>query len=191
GLEGRTAFRLGGTEAPPHWQRARDARPFLAFAAAQGEGYRGPGDRGLVRKFLESSCAVALPASEIKRARQYLHRACALLGTGGYLAATPHDTRGRRGFGPKTARERRRARGLQGRPTKAPVVRELLYAWFTSLRRSVTSRIPRKVLENKAKTIVEDYIANHARRGQRADAPVINAAWLGKWMREYRVSLRQ
>ncbi|MCP4243633.1 MAG: hypothetical protein GY772_24025, partial [bacterium] len=70
-------------------------------------------------------------------------------------------------------------------------MRELLYAWFTSLRRSVTSRIPRKVLDNKAKAIVEDYIANHARRGQRADAPVINAAWLGKWMREYRVSLRQ
>ncbi|MCP4241726.1 MAG: hypothetical protein GY772_14295 [bacterium] len=172
------------------WQRARDARLFLAFAAAQGQGGRGPGDRGVVRKFLESVSDVVLPASEVKRVGQYLQRACALQDAGGYLAASRHDTRGGGAKLPKTSSRRFRARGMQGRPRKAPLVRELLYDWFTSLRRSVTCRIPRKALENKAKAIVDDYIVKHARRGQRADAPVINAAWVGQWMLQYRVSLR-
>ena len=38
--------------------------------------------------------------------------------------------------------QRRRRRGLQGRPQKAAVVRGLLFEWFSVLRNSVAARIP-------------------------------------------------
>ena len=52
---------------------------------------------------------------------------------------------------------RRRQSGTQGRPPKAPMITELLYAWFCSLRRSVTSRIPGVVLKRKAEFLVEEH----------------------------------
>ncbi len=173
------------------WQRARDAKLYLAFASSQGEEHRGPREKGVMRKFIEASSSAVLSPAEIHRSMAYLRRACELLRRGGYEAATAYDTRGGGGRTAKEQRLRRRRRGFQGRPKKAPLIRELLYTWFTSLRRSVTTRIPRRVVENKARALVEDYIGGHARRGLQADVPAISPQWIREWMREYRVSLRQ
>ena len=86
---------------------------------------------------------------------------------------------------------RRRRRGLQGRPQKAPVVRELLFEWFSVLRNSVAARIPLKLVMVKAAQLVEDYVAECLRRGVQPDPPSLHSSWLRGWRRQYRVSLRR
>ena len=88
-------------------------------------------------------------------------------------------------------KNRRRRRGLQGRPQKAPLVRSLLFEWFSVLRRSVAVRIPPKLMMMKASTLVEDYVKECLVRGVKPDPPMLTSKWLGAWMRQYRVSLRR
>ena len=78
---------------------------------------------------------------------------------------------------------------------KAPLVRELLFEWFSILRHSVATRIqvriPPKLVELKAKQLVQDYIAASLRNGQRPSPPLITGQWLQDWRMEYRVSFRK
>ncbi len=93
--------------------------------------------------------------------------------------------------GPTWEKLRRRRRGQQGRPQKAPLVRSLLFEWFSVLRNSVCTRIPKKLVTMKASTLVEDYIKECLQRGVKPDPPMINSHWMRGWMRQHRVSLRR
>jgi hypothetical protein len=93
--------------------------------------------------------------------------------------------------GPTWDSLRRRRRGLQGRPQKAPLVRSLLFEWFSVLRNSVCTRIPPKLVAMKASTLVEDYIKECLQRGVKPDPPMITSHWMRGWMRQFRVSLRR
>ena len=87
--------------------------------------------------------------------------------------------------------QRRRRRGLQGRPQKAAVVRGLLFEWFSVLRNSVAARIPPKLVMVKAAQLVEDYVKECLLRGVQPGPPKINSQWMRGWRRQYRVSLRR
>ena len=87
--------------------------------------------------------------------------------------------------------DRRRAEGLQGRPKKAPLVRQLLFEWFSVLRHSIKGRIPSKVVEMKAKQLLEDYCKTSLLQGFTPVAPKITSHWLRFWRFEYDVSFRK
>ena len=87
--------------------------------------------------------------------------------------------------------QRRRRRGLQGRPQKAAVVRGLLFEWFSVLRNSVAVRIPPKLVMVKAAQLVQDYVKECLLRGVPPDPPQITSHWMRGWTRQYRVSLRR
>ena len=71
------------------------------------------------------------------------------------------------------------------------MITELLYAWFCSLRRSVTSRIPGVVLKRKAEFLVEEHCAACLQEGVPANAPAINSDWLLRFRTSMGISLRQ
>ena len=89
---------------------------------------------------------------------------------------------------------RRRAMGA-GRKKKARVLREMLYEWFSSIRHSVKgkgkARFPKKVLEQKAKLLLQQYCKALLMQGEAPLAPEVNDQWLKRWMLEYRVCLRK
>ena len=87
--------------------------------------------------------------------------------------------------------QRRRRRGLQGRPQKAAVVRGLLFEWFSVLRNSVAVRIPPKLVMVKAAQLVQVYVKECLLRGVQPDPPKITSHWLRGWKRQYCVSLRR
>ena len=87
--------------------------------------------------------------------------------------------------------QRRRRRGLQGRPQKAAVVRGLLFEWFSVLRNSVAVRIPPKLVMVKAAQLVEDYVKECLLRGVQPDPPSISSQWMKEWLSQYRVRLRR
>jgi hypothetical protein len=74
---------------------------------------------------------------------------------------------------------------------KAPIVRELLWEWFSALRFSVLARIPRTVLELKAKQQVQEYVLQTLTAGGVPKPPMVAGKWLRDWEIEYRVSLRR
>ena len=74
--------------------------------------------------------------------------------------------------------QRRRRRGLQGRPQKAAVVRGLLFEWFSVLRNSVAVRIPPKLVMVKAAQLVQDYVKECLLRGVQPDPPKITSHWM-------------
>ena len=89
---------------------------------------------------------------------------------------------------------RRRARGTQGRGKKAPIVRTLLFEWFSILRHSidtkVMSRFPPKLVELKAKQLVSEYVQESLKAGVQPNPPSITSHWISEWAAEYRVSFR-
>ena len=74
--------------------------------------------------------------------------------------------------------QRRRRRGLQGRPQKAAVVRGLLFEWFSVLRNSVAVRIPPKLVMVKAAQLVQYYVKECLLRGVQPDPPKITSHWM-------------
>ena len=74
---------------------------------------------------------------------------------------------------------------------KAGVVREELFEWFSSIKRSVRGRIPPAFLLQKASTLVEEYMTACLRQGKQTKAPVISHEWLRSWRLEYGVCLRR
>ena len=80
----------------------------------------------------------------------YIQRALDLLVQGAVGKPSKHlqsrgsvRKRGRRFY------QRKRRVGHQGRPVKAPLVREMLYEWFSGLKHSVTTRIPHRMVLQK------------------------------------------
>jgi hypothetical protein len=78
---------------------------------------------------------------------------------------------------------------------KACLVRQSLFHWFSVLRHSidykVMTRFPPKVVEVKAKQLVQDYVVACLENGTQPDPPVINSKWLSRWRMEYRLSFRR
>ena len=66
-----------------------------------------------------------------------------------------------------------------------------MFEWFSIMRRSVKARFPAKLLEIKAKQLVQDYVVACLVNGEKPAPPVICAHWLRAWQIEYRISLRK
>ena len=92
---------------------------------------------------------------------------------------------------PVSLKVRRRRKGMQGRPEKAPIIKELLFEWFSVLRNSVCTRISPKFVMLKASTLVDDYVKECLKKGVAPDPPRITNHWLSSWKRRYRLSLRR
>ena len=89
-------------------------------------------------------------------------------------------------------RSRFRRKGLQGRPFKAPALRQRLFDWFCELRKIVLGRLPVRCLRRQAVKLRTEYIAECLRRGVEPDAPkTITNQWLRRWRLEHSVSLRR
>ena len=109
----------------------------------------------------------------------YIQRALDLLVQGAVGKPSKHlqsrgsvRKRGRRFY------QRKRRVGHQGRPVKAPLVREMLYEWFSGLKHSVTTRIPHRMVLQKGLFFSEQSMIASLQAGQRAVTPVINYDWL-------------
>ena len=87
-------------------------------------------------------------------------------------------------------REARRMKG-GARQNKASLVREELWEWFCSIRRSFKTRLPPALLLRKAEQLNDLYMEANLKNAQRADAPVINYEWLRNWRLDYGVSLKK
>ena len=76
--------------------------------------------------------------------------------------------------GPVQEHRRRRARGLQGRPKKTPLVRDLRFEWWSKVRNnSVATRVPPKLVLLIGRGAVRDYIKHCLVEGVRVNPPVI------------------
>ena len=102
-----------------------------------------------------------------------------------------------RGRRPCTAAGRRpehllmRARGLQGRPFKAPEVRDMLWQWFVDIRASVAGIITPKMIMFKAKELCERVLQQQRKTGCYSALPQIGRKWLLGWKRDRGVVLRK
>ena len=173
--------------------RIADAKAFAAWAAANGLDYRATEARSKIRQYLKEMSAVAVMSdAELRRGRAYMLRCLKLHLSDAIVLPTKVATRapGTRGGG-VLYRSRRRLMGNQGRPERASLVKELLFSWFCMIRRSVRGRIPPKLMLAKASMLMVEYIEEHATRGTRADAGVVNYQWMSRWKFQYGVSLRQ
>ena len=173
--------------------RLADARVFAAWAAARGTDHKSKDGRRLIRPFLEEASALPLLDQEIRRRRMYLCRCLSLLVSGSAVAepaGKPATHMKACQGGPVAWFSRRRAQGRQGRPQQAGIVKDLLFQWFCSIRRSVRSRIPSKLVLIKAHSLMDRYVEEHATRCLRADASVVCPKWMSRWRHEFQVSLR-
>ncbi|MCP4007872.1 MAG: hypothetical protein GY725_27125 [bacterium] len=130
-------------------------------------------------RFGDWALAARVSDKDKERLRQSLYRSLQLL----------QDVESGIGGGP--CKRAVRALGMQGRPSKAPLVRQLLFEFFCSIRRSVSSRIPSALMQVKASALVEDYILDCFQHNLQPDPPTINRNWMSRWRNEYRVSFRQ
>ena len=60
-----------------------------------------------------------------------------------------------------------------------------------SINYKVMTRFPPKLVEVKAKQLVQDYVSSCLQLGVKPDPPVVNGQWLKAWQMEYRVSFRR
>ncbi len=173
------------------WQRLADARAFTEWAATRGIDHRTCKLGKELREFVLAAAGGNLSKAQLKDGRRYMVRALRALreGAGAAVAARRRGPQVVGGAVPH--RKRKRCLGLQGRPQKAAIVKELLFEWFCSIKRSVKGRLPAVVVLTKAKLLMEEFVAEHLRRGRVAQAGVITSAWLTRWKRQYGVSLRQ
>ncbi len=147
---------------------------------------------GLLTEFLKGQGHIAVDQKEMNRLRSNLvrairlHRARHLLPLGSYSAA------GRVPAGSRTVPyHRRRRRPGAGRPPSFPVLREMLFDWFCSIRRSVLSRVPLMVLRLKARELWQEHIVACLREGVPCPTPQLTDNWFRRWRLEYGVSLRK
>jgi hypothetical protein len=171
-------------------QRMMDARAFVAHAVGQGVDHRTIAGRRLIRPWLQANSASALSKSRLHDAYRYMCRCLEGLGAGHATSiAKRADKPGARGC--VLARYRKRAQVHQGRPQKAVPVKDALYDWFCSIKRSVMTRLPAKLVLGKAQALMEEWVGEHVQRGLPAVAGSISKVWLLRWRRCYGVSLRQ
>ena len=172
--------------------RIADAKAFAAWAAANGLDFRATEARRKIRQYLKESSAVAVMSeAELRRGREYLARCLKLHMNDAIVLPTKVATRppNSRGGG-VPYRSRRRVLRNQGRPEKAALVKELLFSWFCLIRRSVRGRIPPKLMLAKANMLMGEYMEEHAARGQRADAALVNYMWISRWKYMYSINFR-
>ena len=178
----------------PLRQRLADAAVFARWLGKMSIDHRIPLPHGKMADFLKESSATPLSAKTLQHARQYLRRALKLCNSGG-VETFPgkHLKSTTRSGGLTTARYKNRKRrlGNQGRPHKASLVREELWRWFSSIKRSVMSRIFPSTVLAKARALLEVYTSACLKKSQNAEAPVINHCWLRGWRYEHQVSWRK
>ena len=172
------------------WQRSMDGKAFSAFAASRGLDHRSPDASKLIRSFLRESTAHELTPADLLRGYKYIRRCVTSLQD---AVALPLQGRpGNRGSGQMhNQRLRKRRTGKQGRPQKALLVKHLLWRWFVSIKRSVKTRLPVKIVLTKAHILMEEWISEHLKRGVPAVAGEIGYVWLSRWKKEYGVSFRK
>lgn len=102
---------------------------------------------------------------------------------------------------------RQRAKGLQGRPYRAPLVRQLLYEWFVSMRYAVDwtkfnqvlkakgkikciGRFPRSLLRLKVKQLLQEYCFQSLLHGQRPQVFEATSKWFSVFEADYGLTLR-
>ena len=140
--------------------------------------HRTPESRLKMRQYLKEASAVAkLPEAQLRRGRKYLIRCLKLFMDSTFVrpttvAARNSSTRG----GGVVFRARRRVLRGQGRPEKPSMVKDFLFK-FCSVRRSIRGRIPPSLMLAKARMLMESYVEEHAVRGMRADAAVVDYTW--------------
>jgi uncharacterized MnhB-related membrane protein len=173
------------------WQRLADARAFIEWAATRGIDHRTSKLGKELRQFVLAAAGGNLSRVQANEGRRYMVRALKLFREGG-VATDVARRRGARVVAVGAPlRQRKRRLGLQGRPQKAGLVKELLFEWFCSIKRSVKGRLPAVVVLTKARMLMEEFVAEHLRRGRVAPAAVVSSSWLTRWKRHYGVSLRQ
>ncbi len=174
--------------------RAADAHAFIALCDECGVNPQGKWPYGHFQRFLKTLADGPLPLKEMCAVRAYIRRSVDLLHDQDYARSTPSSRSSARDDGHRRNKrnfERVRKVGSAGAPRKARIVRELLFEWFCSLRRSVSTRIPPSVLMVKATSLVEDYVVECIKLGIKPSPPKISHEWLRQWCIEYRVSLRK
>lgn len=184
---------LGKTGGVPRLvDKLKDAARVADWLKAKGlsqRRYREALPRGTWRLFWKEHAEVPLTRAEQNRSRAYIHRCLKLRekhpGLQGTSVLMPGGRRKVRHW------FRRRAESTQGRPTKASLVREQLFQWFCSIRRSVKTRLPARVVLTQASIILEQYVLHAVAQTTVADAPVLSKGWLRDWRLEYGISLRK
>ena len=87
--------------------------------------------------------------------------------------------------------DRKRVRGLQGRPAKCIPLREALFEWFVDVRRLVKGRISYRVVQLVALDMASHVIRKSAALGFKGvDMPLITKPWVRRFCRSYGISLR-
>ena len=120
---------------------------------------------------------------------------CFLAGTG-RVSNTRGGTLRRKNTVPHTKDSlRKRARGA-GVKSHAPIMRQQLYEWWSTMRHSVDwvamTRFPRSVLRAKGRIIYEEYCAECLVAGVQPDKlQVMGPHWFNHWEDEYHISLRK
>ena len=185
-------------------QRVRDAKLFLTWMMQKWPTYLKTSERlprTACKLFLQENAKCKLQRDCLHSSRMYLKRcvefAALVLNTtavadivnASTAVAVTHEKRDCDAC--VMSSRRKRSRGMQGRPSRAQWVREELWEWFCSLKRSVTSRIPVSMVMRQAEVLVERYIRICMDAGVPADSVVVDCGWLRRWRREYRVSLRK
>ena len=147
--------------------RLADAKAFADWAANNGMDHRLKESSLKMRQYLQEASAVAkLPEAQLRRGRKYLVRCLKLFMDFTFARPTKVAARnsGTRGGG-IAFRERRRMLRGQGRPEKALMVKDFLFKWFCSVRRSVRGRIPPSLMLAKARMLMGEYVEEHVVRG--------------------------
>ena len=130
--------------------------------------------------------------------RKWLLRAISIRGCESLLATTTTRSIARSDHKARYVRDamRKKKPGSYGlHRKKAAIVREHLFEWFSILRHSldckVMTRFPPKLVELKAKSLVEEYVAACLKEGIEPNPPMITSHWLKDWQTEFRVSFRR
>jgi hypothetical protein len=149
-------------------------------------------EKGLLSKFFSETSEFNGFSYEDRtgfhRQRKFVFRCLNLVTTGHTAIGTKATQNVARGDGQRRhardhVRKNRHGAAADHR-VKASIVRSELFEWFSVMRHSVKTRIPGKVLEVKAKQIVQDYVTACLLNGVKPDPPTISAKWLKRWQTE-------
>ena len=184
--------------------RMEAAKDYADFGQSMGLDTKKPLPWGTFAKYLrarpELSKLCSKNKTELDRRRRYFGRALRLWNAkdrdafGNIKVKSLPRQSGKARFVRDTFR--RRGRGKQGEHLKkAPIVREMLFEWFSVLRHSidtkVMTRFPPKLVELKAKELIVSYVEACFKNGLTPNPPVVTGKWLAEWRYEYRVSFRK
>ena len=205
--------KIGLCPNPRHHVRMLVAQRFHLYCQREGIVPDRRMPYGAMRTFMQDNIAwkAKQKAVQAKQIRQwyYTWRASP---SNVVAAAAADDTR--QGSGKSLLRsrarkrdfERRRAPGA-GRPFKAPLIRQELYEWFSSIRYAIDwqqlaadrrsrgkkhlSRFPRAVLKLKVRQFLEEYAYVCLLNGRPVESLTPDTWWFKRWEDEYGLSMRR